>query len=180
VVAGAMLEVAAGDDWETLIRARLFEPLGMRRAGFGPPAAAGAAGEPWGHAGDTVEPVDPASIGADNPPGLGPAGTVHASIADLAAYIGVWLDEGRPLVSRRSYDAIVAEVRDGFALGWFVYKNENGLVLTHDGSNTMFYSTMHLLPEKNIGVVVTANSGGAEKAVHMLAEHRLARGLHHE
>ncbi|MBN1685681.1 MAG: beta-lactamase family protein [Spirochaetales bacterium] len=174
VVAGAMLEVAAGSDWEDLIKSRLFEPLGLERAGFGPPAADGVAGGPWGHAPD---PVDPTSAGADNPPGLGPAGTVHASIADLAAYLRVWLDEGKPLVSRQSYDVIVTDVLDGFALGWFVFRTGDGLVLTHDGSNTMFYSSIYLLPEKDIGVVVTANSGGAEKAVHELTQYLLERAL---
>jgi D-alanyl-D-alanine carboxypeptidase len=170
VVAGAMLEVAAGDDWETQMQARLFGPLGMERAGFGPPAVNGEPGEPWGHANG---PVDPTAPGADNPAGLGPAGTVHASIGDLADYIRVWLNEGAPLISRDTFDVIVTEVRDGYALGWLLVDVGEDVLLSHDGSNTMFYSTMQLEPGRDVGVVVVANSGGAEEAVHILADHLL-------
>ena len=52
VAAGVMLEKITGEAWEELITSRLFEPLGMKSAGFGPPSINGAIDQPWGH---TVE-----------------------------------------------------------------------------------------------------------------------------
>ncbi len=48
-VIGAMLEQVAGQSWEDLITRRLFKPLGMSSAGFGPPGTPGKVDQPWGH-----------------------------------------------------------------------------------------------------------------------------------
>ncbi len=49
VVLGAVLEQLHQQDWEQLARRMLFEPLGMRSAGFGPMASAGKVNQPWQH-----------------------------------------------------------------------------------------------------------------------------------
>ena len=49
VVAGAMIEKVAGKPYEALIAERLFQPLHMTSAGFGPPGTNGAIEQPWGH-----------------------------------------------------------------------------------------------------------------------------------
>lgn len=178
VIAGVMLGIVADSDWETLIRGRVFIPLGMESAGFGPPAADGGNGDPWGHVvgpDGTPTPVDPASPGADNPRGLGPAGTVHASIADLAKYLQVWIDDGAPLITRETYRVIATEVRDGMALGWLTASFEGAPLLAHDGSNSMFYSTMRVVPDQDWGLVVAANAGSAQRLVTELADHLIAR-----
>lgn len=48
-VIGAMLERVAGESWEDLITRRLFTPLSMSSAGFGPPGTPGKVDQPWGH-----------------------------------------------------------------------------------------------------------------------------------
>ena len=47
-LAGAMIEKAAGIAWEKLVEKRVFEPLGMSTAGFGPPSTSGKIDQPWG------------------------------------------------------------------------------------------------------------------------------------
>ena len=82
-IAGAMLEKLTGTPWETLMTNRLFRPLRMSSAGFGPPGTLGQVDEPWGHIrtfGRNRPDQD------DNPPAIGPAGTVHCSLDDLARY----------------------------------------------------------------------------------------------
>ena len=76
VVAAHMLERRYDDSWEGLITARVFAPIGMETAGFGAPNTSQGVDAPWGH---DPEPV-PFGPLADNPPALGPAGTVHASL----------------------------------------------------------------------------------------------------
>jgi CubicO group peptidase (beta-lactamase class C family) len=48
-IVGAMLEKLTGTPWETLITERLFKPLHMDSAGFGPPGTIGEVDQPWGH-----------------------------------------------------------------------------------------------------------------------------------
>lgn len=81
ITAGAMAEQVTGQAWEDLMRRLVFGPLGMTTAGFGAPGR----GQPSGHTADGCKPVS--YLGdADNPPVLGPAGTVHSTLGDWAAY----------------------------------------------------------------------------------------------
>jgi len=97
LLVAAALERVTGQPWEDLIRRRLFQPLGMTTAGFGPPGTAGQIDQPWGHgsrrlfglipifnAGDTG--FDPGSVSADFPRAGAPAGLVHMSMADWAKF----------------------------------------------------------------------------------------------
>jgi CubicO group peptidase (beta-lactamase class C family) len=87
------------------MRERLFRPLGITTAGFGPPGTAGRVDQPWGHGsrrllylplpGDTDVPIDPGSISADAPLAAAPAGLVHMSVIDWAKFVG-WQLRGDP------------------------------------------------------------------------------------
>lgn len=172
VVAGRMAEVAAGDGWEALMRQELFDPLGMVGAGFGPPAkpigSATARPAPWGH---SPRPVDPSSEAADNPAAIGPAGTVHATLADLERYVGVYLSGGlAPDGSRLVSEATIAELltprSDAYALGWGIDTAADGRrIAMHDGSNTMFYCTIAMLPDDGGAIVVMTNRGDSVASV---------------
>ena len=83
VLAGMMAERAAGSPWEDLMRRRVFGPLGMASAGFGPPGTRGKVDHAWGHraSGNLVE-----AVHDDNSPAMGPAGTVHCSMRDWGKF----------------------------------------------------------------------------------------------
>src|SRR5262249_16279746 len=49
-LAGAMLERVGGKTWEELVTERVFKPLGLTSAGFGPQASVGKIDAPLGHA----------------------------------------------------------------------------------------------------------------------------------
>ena len=82
-IVGAMLEKLTGTPWETLITERLFKPLHMDSAGFGPPGTIGGMDQPWGHIRKLAITVP---LQADNPPAIAPAGRVHCSLDDLARF----------------------------------------------------------------------------------------------
>jgi CubicO group peptidase (beta-lactamase class C family) len=85
-----MLERAGGKTWEELVVERVFGPLGLRSAGFGPQAGLGCVDAPLGHlvgADGTPKPML-AGPNGDNPAVIGPAGTVHLSILDFARWAG--------------------------------------------------------------------------------------------
>lgn len=83
VIVGAMLEKISGQDFASLMTERLFKPLHMESAGFGPPGTQDGVDQPWGH---TRKLLMPLPMWSDNPPVLSPAGRVHCSLDDLARY----------------------------------------------------------------------------------------------
>ncbi len=172
---GHALEEILDRPWEDLLRDRLFVPLGMTGAGFGAPASVGAVDQPWGHkAGDdgAFEPVAP-GLHADNPAAISPGGTVHCRLADLAQYAAWHLAGARgegtllhPETFERLHTPLAADSE--YALGWIATERPwgGGLVLTHAGSNTMFYAVIWIAPNKDFAAVVCTNAGGpiAERA----------------
>jgi D-alanyl-D-alanine carboxypeptidase len=167
LVAGVMIEQITGQPWEAVIRKRLFQPLGMTSCGFGAPASPGKIDQPWAHRGEgaTTAPVAPGPK-SDNPPSLGPAGTVHCGLRDWAKFAQMHLDGARgkaTLVSAATMTRLHAALPGGdYALGWLVNQPDGNMVLTHDGSNTMFLARIWLMPAKNTGFLVATNAAGDE------------------
>ncbi|HUJ71462.1 MAG TPA: serine hydrolase domain-containing protein, partial [Verrucomicrobiae bacterium] len=161
-IIGAMLEKLTGTPWETLITERLFKPLHMDSAGFGPPGTIGGVDQPWGHIrklGITVP------LQADNPPAIAPAGRVHCSLDDLARFTIFQMGRGQPLLKPETLAKLhTPPVGGDYACGWIVVKRgwAGGNALTHSGSNTMWYVVMWLAPEKQFSVVVATNIGGSD------------------
>lgn len=158
-IAGAMLEVAAGREWEVLMRRELFEPLGMKSAGFGAPGSAASIDQPRGH---STEPVAPGPS-ADNPPAIGPAGTVHASLEDWAKFAAEHVRGARgesKYLKQDSWKRMHTPLPgQDYALGWIVAERSwgGGTVLTHSGSNTMWYCTVWLAPHVDRAFLAATN-----------------------
>ncbi|MGP8198450.1 MAG: serine hydrolase domain-containing protein [Limisphaerales bacterium] len=163
-IIGAMLEKIAGQPWETLITERLFKPLRMDSAGFGPPGIIGGINQPWGHRRQMgiIVPVQ-----SDNPPAIAPAGRVHCSLDDLAHFIIFHMQRGQAgglLKPETLVKLHTPPVGGDYACGWAVVKRDwaGGNALTHAGSNTMWYVVMWLAPEKDFAVVVATNIAGPD------------------
>ncbi len=89
VLAGAALEQLTGRAWEELMREHLFQPLGIKTGGFGPPGSADKTGQAWGHSPILGKPLDPGSPAAELPLFYGPAGLAHMTVADWAKFIAL-------------------------------------------------------------------------------------------
>ncbi len=197
VIAGHVAEVAAGKPWEQLMQELLFEPLGMATAGFGAPGFADELDQPRGH-GEDGEAIEPGPE-ADNPPLLGPAGTVHASLADWAKYLQLHLRGVKGDVKvgkitlraatfaqmRTPYPPTSADRQDRYGFGWVLPTREwatgDKLVMTHTGSNGLWYACCWLDPAGGYGMIAATNraSGQAPMAtdgavVVMLQEYQAA------
>jgi CubicO group peptidase (beta-lactamase class C family) len=170
-VAGAMAEAATGEAYESIMRRLLFDPLGMKSAGFGAPGDAGEVNEPRGHSSllGLYSSVAPGT-GADNPPVIAPAGTAHMSITDWAKYAAWHLRGARGearLISRATFDRIHHDpFGNQYGFGWVVTNREGvrGPVIAHDGSNGMWYAVIWLAPEEDVGFVVAVNAGDDDAA----------------
>lgn len=168
MIAGAIAERAGHAPWAERMRRELFEPLGMTGVGFGPPGDRERVDQPWGHRPGATGPV-PAF--GDNPPSLGPAGTVHATLAEWAKFVRLHLGmppaDGEPLLSPAKLKALhTPPAGADYAFGWGVGRRPwaPGPILTHAGSNTMWYCTAWLAPEAKFAVLVTCNQGDAAAA----------------
>lgn len=172
-IAGAMLEKLTGRPWEQLITERLFTPLGITSAGFGAPGEADGSDQPWGHnlkrtllLKQKAEPVAPGPA-ADNPPGIAPAGTVHMTIGDWGKFVSLHImKEKHPsrLLKAESFAKLHTPPDGGdYALGWGVARRGwGGTVLTHGGSNTLWFCVVWASPEKSFAVLAATNIAGDE------------------
>lgn len=170
VIAGHVAERVTGKSWEELMRALLFEPLGMTNAGFGPPGKSGAKDQPRGHTADGSA-LEPGPL-ADNPAALGPAGTVHASLADWAKYVQLHLRGfrgdvklGELTLTREAFARLhtpYAAPGQGYGFGWVFetrpWAGGDGTALWHNGSNTMWYCVTWLGPGNGFAALVTTNT----------------------
>jgi CubicO group peptidase (beta-lactamase class C family) len=158
----AIVERKLGMSWEDATRRKIFRPLHMDSAGFGPPGRTGTVDEPWGH---VMENGEMKALQADNPPVMGPAGRVHCSIGDWGKFIAEVLrsERGNPrLVSAETFKELLTPVAgQEYAGGWIITDRSwaGGLTLTHAGSNTMWFCVAWVAPKKNFAVLAATNDG---------------------
>lgn len=169
-ILGAMLERLAGTNYEALMTERLFKPLHMDTAGFGPPGTLDKVDQPWGHLRSAFATIP---VQSDNPPAIASAGRVHCSLDDLARFAMLHL---QPATSGLLKAETLARLHappatagatgppDNYACGWVVLQRDwaGGTALWHNGSNTMWYTVMWLAPEKNFAVIVATNVAGPD------------------
>ncbi len=179
-IAGHLCETVAGKPYEELMAERLFKPLGMTSCGWGAPGSPGGGGpdQPRGHdkSGKPQEP-DPtrrSGVAADNPIAVSPAGRLHCTLDDWARFVTLHL-RGHASNPQRRCELLKAETFDrlhappdklnAYAFGWFrdtrPWAGPEGdrLVLTHSGSNTLWFSVVWVAPAKDFAVLVCCNQG---------------------
>ena len=167
IIAGAVVEKITGQTWEQAMTRELFAPLHMDSAGFGGTGTPGQIDQPWPHGSDGT-PAPENGPDADNPPVLGPAGRVHATIQDWALFVQDQLrgDRGEPaLLSPESYQRLHTPPAGGdYALGWICADRSwaGGKALNHVGDNTMNCANVWIAPHRNFAILVCTDEGGPE------------------
>jgi CubicO group peptidase (beta-lactamase class C family) len=156
LLAGVICEKAADASWEDLMKREVFEPLGISSAGFGPPPRIRGhlkRGEEW-------QPHQ-----RDNPQVMGPAGTVHMSLADWAKFAAAHMGNVDGYLKPETL-AILHDPLPGagasYAMGWGARKNGEGKVvqLSHAGSNTMWFALIVIDLDKGQARLAAANAVG--------------------
>lgn len=183
VIVAAMMEALTGESWETLMRERIFRPLGMSTAGFGWPGEnAPDKNFLWGHQadGERVLPVDPDGE-YQLPQVLAPAGDVHASLADMARYAAAYLRAWCGDMSILEGDTVRAMYRQRIksGIGWGVQAAFGfDSVAVYSGSADTFFFLIAVIPEAGRAFVVGSNAADpqAQKATvallkRIVAEH---------
>lgn len=165
-VAGAMAEQVTHVRWEEMMTNRLFKPLQMERVGFGGTGTLGKLDQPWPHTTDG-KPVEHNGPKMDNAEVMGPAGTVHCTLAAWSKFIADQLrgSRGEPALLRPAfYKKLHTPPFEGsdYALGWGTAERAwgGGTVFTHAGSNTMNFAVVWMAPERDFAALVCTNQAG--------------------
>lgn len=160
MIAACMVERISGKSWELLMKKRLFDPLGMPSAGTGAPNTHNETDQPWGHSkswyGNKWTPDQ-----SDNSVALGPAGTVHCSVEDWAKFISLQLSEENAILEKKYLNKLIEPVGNHYyAGGWGVAEQPwaNGIMITHSGSNGIWYASVVITPVMNRAFIVATNS----------------------
>ena len=157
---GAVLEEVTGETWETLLRREVLEPAGLGTAGFGAPGSIDVLDQPRGHVpGGNGELV--AVPGLDNPAALGPAGTLHMSLRDLATWGAVHLRGERGedgIVPAAAFRWMHRGRAGNYGSGWVDARDASGRrMIWHNGSNTAWYAMVALLPDADRVIAIVTN-----------------------
>jgi CubicO group peptidase (beta-lactamase class C family) len=164
IIAGAMIERASGMDWESAMTMYVFDPLSMSSAGFGGFGTRGEIDQPWGHV-SSGNPFPANGPDVDSPPVAGPAGRIHCTIQDWAKFIADQLRgaRGEPALLKPDDYRMLQEMHftGNYALGWSIANRDwaGGRVLTHAGSNGLYFAVAWVAPIRDFAVLVCVNEG---------------------
>lgn len=167
-VAGELLERVSGQSWEQFLAERLFEPLGMDRTGTSIRDLDDNAAWPHQEIRGEIVPIERRDWGY-----AGPAAAVNTSMADLARWARFNLGEagvidGDRLIGEEVIERIHAPANligfdddehavTAYALGWGHARYRDFHILRHGGATDGFNTQIWLVPELELGIVMSAN-----------------------
>ncbi|GAB4025364.1 serine hydrolase [Spirosoma gilvum] len=204
LAAGKVIEKVSGVPWETFIRTRIFEPLGMSRtkALFKEVTDANRA-KPHFEVNDTIRVVN--SLKEEGlVDAVGPAGSVWTCPDDISAWMQCMLDSGRyagktllkpatwaelfkpqTLVTDSQFyptQVLTKPVWKTYGLGWFQHDYRGHRVNFHTGSLTGMVAIHGQLPDQKLAVYIQGNLDHAElrHALMYRAFDEFALGVEHD
>ena len=184
VVAGEVAAAAVGESYEVLVRRELFQPLGMNRCQVGE----------WNRAevGNVAQPHMRTSAGnrvirkdGDIVPNITSmaAGGIRCSLNDMLTWMSMWLapDRQPAWLSAEQRKAVWAahmpmpvtqRMREwdnshfsAYGYGWRLSDMDGQWKVAHTGSLAGMYSSVILLPDRKVGIVILTNGEGDEARV---------------
>jgi len=176
VLAGFIVEEVTGRSWEELVLEELAAPLGLESLGFGAPSEEGA---PWGHRDLFLfkRKISPQGEITDNPPWLGPAGTIHLNLRDLLrwgqAQIAACEGEPNSILSAASCQEMRKVVAENYGLGWVIETDKEAPYIWHNGSNSMWYAKLVVFKEHDLVLVAATNVFDAKRIDELVDKLRL-------
>jgi CubicO group peptidase (beta-lactamase class C family) len=182
VLAGYLVEKISGQSWEDYTRQHIFEPLGMKTAGFAESDMKKQPDHALPH-GLTILSGQQVIPFFEHLEVVGPAGSIAASALDLAQFVRFQLGDGSIGGKRIVSEAMLKEMHHqhialttgpdaeliprltvttdhGYGLGWFTEKYRGYDLVQHDGVINGFMGGITLVPSARVGVVVLTNTSG--------------------
>ena len=127
---------------------------------------------------------------------VGPAGSIHANIRDMARWVRFQLGdgtfEGKTILKKATFDEMHApqmvvraegsikmaypdSLQIAYGLGWFIHDHRGQLLYSHTGGLEGFRARIVLVPQKKLGLVLLMNSGVGSSfaSMHYVVSNRL-------
>jgi CubicO group peptidase (beta-lactamase class C family) len=180
LAAGQIIPAVTGRSWDEFLKERIFQPLGMVNSDTSITALPknGDVAMPHHKVKDKLQPIPYRNI--DN---IGPAGSINSSVADMAQWVRLQLNEGaRPKEKDRLLSSGVMQTMHtpqtvipmegamaklnpethlmAYGLGWLIQDYRGKKLLSHSGGIDGMNAQVALLPEEKLGLVVLANRDG--------------------
>ena len=160
--AGEIIPAVTDTSWDDFIKARIFEPLGMKRSVT--------------HISDMEKMDNIASahqfrggkvsvIGYYPVDNVAPAAAINSSVAEVAQWIRLQLGNGvyngKRLIAARTINEMwqnqMAMGNGNYGLGWFINYYKGKKIVDHSGGMPGMISEVCLVPEEKLGLVVLTN-----------------------
>ncbi|HMQ47404.1 MAG TPA: serine hydrolase [Saprospiraceae bacterium] len=173
LIAGLCMEPISGQTWDALIEERLFQPLGMDRsiALSANLSKATNAAKPHTLVEGQLQHLPIPMI--DN---LAPAGSISSSINDMSHWVMAHLNGGRyqdkqvipegAIQATRTPLSIIGRSQHPFnnshynlyGMGWVLEDYEGREIVSHTGGVNGFVTSVTLVPEEELGIIVLTNT----------------------
>ena len=175
LIAGKVIETVSGKTWAEVLKERIFTPLGMNRTialSAGLPGTDNAAQAHSMVEGKTV--VQPYGL-IDN---LAPAGSISSSIEDMSHWVIAQLANGKYMGQEVIPANVIARTREPlsiegrrpstssgirrhyglYGMGWELSDYDGREIVSHTGGVNGFVTSVTLMPEENLGIIVLTNT----------------------
>ncbi len=173
VVAGEIMEKATGKKWEDYIRETFFIPLGMQETYSLTIDFKNAKNRCTPH---TIYDERLIKMNVPNIDNLAPAASICSSVSDWSKWVLMLLNkgkfEGKEIVSEKAIAKSMEPVsvrgvfnplyNNGhfalYGLGWVINEYQGKKLVSHTGGADGFVSSVTLMPEENLGIIVFTNT----------------------
>ncbi len=178
ITAGLVEQALGGENWDHLVRHRIFEPLGMTSTFTSVhDLPRGDMATPHEKVDGKVVPIAWRDI--DN---AGPAGSIDSNVSDMARWVRFQLNDGqvggKRLISHEamremhSPQTVITITEEGeklnpwshfnaYGLGWFLLDYRGTELIHHGGNIDGFSAEVDLVPEEKLGIVILTNMNGS-------------------
>jgi CubicO group peptidase (beta-lactamase class C family) len=173
VAAGEIIPKVTGKSWEIYLKENIFAPLGMTNTlalSKDMPLAINKA------AAHTLADGRLIAIPYGQIDNLAPAGSISSSANDMSKWVMALLNNGKvgqkqaipaaAIQATREVQDVVGSQRhlngvtnfELYGLGWFIQDYSNHRLVMHDGGVNGYVSSVTLVPDQNLGIVILTNT----------------------
>ncbi|MGE5681748.1 MAG: serine hydrolase [Bacillota bacterium] len=172
-IAGECIEKISGKTWAEFLKERIFDPLKMKRT---LPLASQISGEENAAKPHTFENGKLIKLKYPEIDNLAPAASISSSVSDMSHWLIAQLDSGyyngnkalpfsviqktrRPnSIVGRSTNMFERNSFNVYGLGWFIESYKGKEIVSHTGGIDGFVTSVTLIPEEKLGIVVLTNT----------------------
>jgi CubicO group peptidase (beta-lactamase class C family) len=161
LVAGTIIEEITGQTWDDFVKKKIFTPLFMDNSS----TSISQFQQSENYAKPYLGNHQISLLNMDN---IGPAGSINSNVNDMLNWLKLWINEGEwngnIIVSKDAYQAmtnpkiITSRKSDkGYGFGWNIETDDCEKVIHHGGFMPGSKSSVFIMPERNIGIVILTN-----------------------